>query len=84
MSQIRITKTPELERVIEFLKSKWVLLDEVEIVKMALSKMFLSNLEEDLDGLDLEAILASVNDIKNGQYTRLSGKTDISNHFMNL
>jgi hypothetical protein len=40
MSQIRITKTTELDTVLNFLKSKWPLMDEVEIVKMAISRFY--------------------------------------------
>ena len=40
MSQIRITKTPELESILTYLRSKWVLMDDVEIVKMALSFLY--------------------------------------------
>ena len=40
MSQIRITKTPELESILSYLRSKWRLMDDVEIVKMALSFLY--------------------------------------------
>ena len=40
MSQIRITKTPELESILTYLRSKWVLMDDVEIVKMSLSNFY--------------------------------------------
>ena len=40
MSQIRITKTPELESILSYLRSKWILMDDVEIVKMSLSNFY--------------------------------------------
>ena len=40
MSQIRITKTIELEEILSYLRLKWPLMDEVEIVKMAISSFF--------------------------------------------
>ncbi len=40
MSQIRITKTLELESILTYLRSKWILMDDVEIVKMSLSNFY--------------------------------------------
>jgi hypothetical protein len=53
MSQIRITKTVELEEVLTYLRARWPLMDEVEIVKMAISRFFLEQKEE-LDSLPVE------------------------------
>jgi len=40
MSQIRITKTSEIENILNFLKTRWPLMDEVELVKMSISKFY--------------------------------------------
>lgn len=39
MQQIRITKTQELEKVLSYLKDKYRLLSEAEIIKLALSEI---------------------------------------------
>jgi hypothetical protein len=40
MSQIRITKTTELDKILAELKLFWPLLDETEIIEMAVSKFY--------------------------------------------
>lgn len=49
MQQIRLTKTPEIEKVLSFLKSKYRLLSESEIIKVALSEKYNNEIEEDQD-----------------------------------
>lgn len=40
MNQIRIQKTPEIERVLSYLRSKYHILSEAEILKLALSEKY--------------------------------------------
>lgn len=40
MSQIRLQRSPELDKVLAFLRSKYRLLSEAEIIKMVLSERF--------------------------------------------
>ena len=40
MQQIRITRTSDLDSVLSFLKSRYPLLSEAEIIKMALSNQY--------------------------------------------
>lgn len=40
MSQVRLNKTPELERVLSFLQRKYRLLSEAEIIKVALAEKY--------------------------------------------
>lgn len=40
MQQVRLTKTEELERVLSYLKNKYRLLSEAEIIKLALSEKY--------------------------------------------
>ena len=40
MSQIRLNKTSELEEVLSFLRSKYRLLSEAEIIKVALAEKY--------------------------------------------
>jgi hypothetical protein len=39
-AQIRITKTPQLATALNYIKSKYFLLDDVEIIKMAISNQY--------------------------------------------
>ena len=39
-TQIRINKSTEIERIINFLKTQFVLLDDSELVKLALSELY--------------------------------------------
>lgn len=49
MQQIRLTKTPEIERVLSFLRAKYHLLSESEIIKVALSEKYNSETGENKD-----------------------------------
>lgn len=40
MSQIRLNKTPEIEKVLTYLQSKYQILSEAEIIKVALSEKY--------------------------------------------
>lgn len=45
-SQIRLTRTPEVDNVLMFLRSQYSLLSESEIIKMALSEQYQRKQEE--------------------------------------
>ncbi len=45
MQQIRLTKTTELEKVLSYLKNKYRLLSEAEIIKLALSEKYDKEIE---------------------------------------
>ena len=40
MNQIRVNKTPQIEKVLAFLKNKYQILSEAEIIKIALSEKY--------------------------------------------
>ena len=40
MTQIRLNKTPELEEVLTYLRNKYRLLSEAEIIKVALAEKY--------------------------------------------
>lgn len=40
MYQIRLNKTPEIEKVLDYLQSKYRILSEAEIIKVALSEKY--------------------------------------------
>lgn len=46
MSQIRLNKTPEIEKVLAYLQGKYRLLSEAEIVKVALSEKYNKEVNE--------------------------------------
>lgn len=86
MSQIRLNKTPELEEVLAFFKSKYHVLSEAEIIKVALAEKYNNELG-DLPLVDEETekqIGQGLQDIKEGRYTVLRTDADIEKHFDSL
>ena len=76
MSQIRLNKTPELKEVLDYLRSKYIVLSEAEIIKVALAEKYKKELG-DLPFLDEETeklIAQGIKDFKDGRYTVV--KTD--------
>ena len=49
MPQIRLNKTPELEKVLIYLRSKYRLLSEAEIIKVVLSEKYYNELENSVE-----------------------------------
>lgn len=49
MSQVRLNRTPEIEKVLAFLQRKYKLLSEAEIIKVALSEKYSKELEDDVE-----------------------------------
>jgi hypothetical protein len=45
MSQIRLTRTPEIKNVLSFLQRKYPTMSEAEIIKMALSEKYQEEIE---------------------------------------
>lgn len=75
MPQIRLNKTPELEEVLTFLRSKYHLLSEAEIIKVALAEKYSKEVTTSFVDEDTEKLIAKgMEDYKNGQYTVV--KTD--------
>jgi len=75
MTQIRLNKTPELEEVLTYLRSKYRLLSEAEIIKVALAEKYAKEVRIPLVDEETEKLIAQgLDDIKNGRYTEI--KTD--------
>lgn len=75
MPQIRLNKTPELEEVLTFLRSKYHLLSEAEIIKVALAEKYSKEASAPLVDKETEKLIAKgIEDYKNGRYTVV--KTD--------
>jgi len=86
MSQIRLNRTPELQEVLAFLRSKYRVLSEAEIIKVALAEKYKKEME-DLPMVDEETeklIAKGMEDYKKGRYTVLRTNEDIDKHFDNL
>ena len=86
MTQIRLTKTPELEEVLAFLRSKYRVLSEAEIIKVALAEKYKKEIG-DVPLVDEETermIAKGMKDYKNGRYTVLRSDKDIDKHFDSL
>lgn len=45
-TQIRLTRTPDIDKVLSFLRSKYQLLSEAEIIKVALSEKYKQEVKE--------------------------------------
>lgn len=86
MSQIRLNKTPELEHVLAYLRSKYRVLSEAEIIKVALAEKYNKEME-DIPMVDEETeklIGKGLEDYKNGRYTVLRTDKDIEKYFDSL
>lgn len=67
MSQIRITKTEEMQEVLDYFNSKYPLLDDSEIVKMTLSMVYNDMKQNDIYHLSPEEEKAVGESIKEGR-----------------
>jgi len=70
-SQIRFTKTPEIQNILNFLKTKFYGLSETEIVKLILSKTYKEELELDENGFTKEQqkeLKSALNDESEGPF----------------
>jgi len=75
MSQIRLNKTVELEEVLAFLRSKYRLLSEAEIIKVALAEKYSKEVNALFVDEETEKLIAKgLEDYKNGRYAVV--KTD--------
>lgn len=83
MSQIRLNKTPEIEEVLAFLRSRYRVLSEAEIIKVALAEQYKKEIGDILlvDEETEKMISKGMEDYKNGRYTVLRSDEDIDKHF---
>jgi hypothetical protein len=86
MSQIRLNKTPELEEVLTFLRSKYRVLSEAEIIKVAIAEKYKKEIEElPMVDEEIEKLIAKgLQDYKKGRYTVLATDEDIDKHLDSL
>ena len=79
-AQIRITKTPQISQIISSIQSQYVLLDDVDIIKMALSNQYHS-MQKSMD--ETEYLTSSSNNKKRLDQA-LDQSNDTSKKFTNL
>lgn len=81
MSQIRLNKTPELAEVLAFLQSKYRLLSEAEIIKVALSEKYAKEVHISLVDEETEKLIAKgLWDMKEGKYTDVKTDEELDNY----
>jgi hypothetical protein len=59
-TQIRITKTPDIEKIIQAIQSRYLLLNDVDIIKMALSNQYHTMFSSDTDADPTEYLNKSI------------------------
>ncbi|MBI1869517.1 hypothetical protein HYS11_00950 [Candidatus Gottesmanbacteria bacterium] len=85
MSQIRLNKTPELEEVLAFLRSKYLLLSEAEIIKVALAEKYSKEVSTPLVDEETEKLIAKgLEDYKNGRYTVVKTDKELNTYLKSL
>lgn len=88
MSQahIRLARTPEVDKVISYLRMKYTLLSEAEIVKLALSEKYQKEMR-DLPLVDEETeklIAKGLEDYKKGRYTSVKTDAELDKYLKSL
>ncbi|HEX7042459.1 MAG TPA: hypothetical protein VF189_04370 [Patescibacteria group bacterium] len=86
MSQIRLNRTSELEEVLNYLRSKYRVLSEAEIIKVALAEKYKKELEATsyIDEETEKLIAKGMKDYQKGRYTELKTDNDIDTHLDSL
>lgn len=85
-SHIRIAKTPEVDKVISYLRMRYTLLSEAEIVKLALSEKYQKEMR-DLPLVDEETeklIAKGLEDYKKGLYTSIKTDAELNAYLKSL
>ena len=86
MTQIRLNKTPELEEVLAYLRSKYRVLSEAEIIKVALAEKYKKEMG-DLPLIDEETeilIGKGTEDVKKGKTAVIKTDEDLEAYLKNL
>ncbi len=86
MSQIRLNKTPELEEVLEYLRNKYRILSEAEIIKVALAEKYNKEIGDIplVDEQTEKLIGEGLEDYKNGRYTEVKTDEELDYYLKNL
>ncbi len=85
MSQIRLNKTQELEEVLAFLRSKYRLLSEAEIIKVALAEKYSKEVTIPLVDEETEKLIAKgLQGINKGKYIDIKTEEELDNYLKNI
>ena len=86
MSQIRLNRSAELEDVLAFLRGKYRILSEAEIIKVALAEKYKKEMG-DIPLVDEETeklIAKGTKDYKNGKYTEVKTDEDLNAYLKSM
>jgi len=85
MPQIRLNKTPELNEVLAFLRRKYRLLSEAEIIKVALAEKYSKEVNAPLVNEETEKLIAKgLQDMKEGKYTDVKTEEELDNYLSSI
>ncbi|MDO8429093.1 MAG: hypothetical protein Q7S88_00505 [Candidatus Daviesbacteria bacterium] len=85
MSQIRLNRTTELEEVLAFLRNKYHLLSEAEIIKVALAEKYSKEVSAPLVDEKTEKLIAQgIKDFKSGLFTAVKTDKELDTYLKNL
>lgn len=85
MTQIRLNKTPELEEVLAYLRSKYRVLSEAEIIKVALAEKYAKEVKAPLVDEETERLIAKgLEDVKYGRYTEVKTDEELAAYLKSL
>lgn len=85
MPQIRLNKTPELQEVLAFFQSKYRLLSEAEIIKVALAEKYSKEVDLPLVDEKTEKLIAKgLQDMKEGKYTDVKTEEELDNYLRTI
>lgn len=78
-TQIRLTRTPDINKVLAFLRNKYRLLSEAEIIKVALSEKYNQEVKENEEPSTylLSSLKQSDEDIKAGRLISFKNGRDV-------
>jgi hypothetical protein len=81
MTQIRLNKTPELEEVLAFLRNKYRLLSEAEIIKVSLAEKYSKEVNIPLVDEETEKLIAKgLRAIKEGKYADVKNEEELDSY----
>lgn len=85
-NRLNLTIDKDFGEILTALKSKYPLLKEVELIKMAVSGYYTDHKDEFTKFVEnrLKGVEISKNQIKNGEYTVLKSEEDIESYMENL
>ena len=85
MPQIRLNKTPELEEVLAYLRSKYRVLSEAEIIKVALAEKYAKEAKIPMVDEETEKLIAQgLEDIAKGRYKEVKTDEEVDAYLKSL